>query len=142
MVAAYNTRRRRVPFTLVVSGEAESWLPALNHIVGPQHLVPHRVATGEELLGVVEARIVDAAVLDEDVNWDVPVLHLLRMIRRLDAALPVTVVTTHTDRRWLEDALRLAAFSVLTKPLELEPLLRQIQRIMVRMDRALREESE
>jgi DNA-binding NtrC family response regulator len=126
------------PFGLVVSGEAESWLPALDKLVGPELLVAYRVGTGNELLEVVEAGMADAAVLDEEVNWDVPVLQLLRMIRRLDAALPVVVVTAHTDRRWLEHALRLAAFSVLTKPLELEPLLRQIQRIMLRTERLLR----
>ena len=59
------------------------------------------------------------------------------MIRRLDAVLPVVVLTTRRDRRWLEHALRLAAFSVVVKPLELEELLRQIQRMMVRMDAML-----
>ena len=40
----------------------------------------------------------------------------------------------------LEDALQLAAFSVVCRPLALEELLRQIQRMMMRIDRALRGE--
>jgi len=50
----------------------------------------------------------------------------------------VVVLTTRTDRRWLEDALRLTAFSVVIKPLGLEELLRQIQRMMHRLDEMLR----
>jgi DNA-binding NtrC family response regulator len=54
------------------------------------------------------------------------------MIRRVDPRLPVVIVSRHNERRWLEDALRLAAFSVLNKPLQFEPLLRQIWRMMDR----------
>jgi len=86
----------------------------------------------------VESGDADAAVLDEDANWEQDVLQVLRMVRRLDRALPVVVVTSHTERRWLESALRLAAFSVVAKPLELENLLRQIQRMMQRLDAMLR----
>ena len=138
MVAALNERRS--PFGLVVTGEAESWREVLGQIVGPQWLVTYKVNSGNELLEVVREGLADAAVLDDSASFELEVLQLLRMIRRLDQVLPVVVVTAHTERRWLEDALRLAAFSVVTRPLELEELLRQIQRMMVRLDQMLREE--
>ncbi|MFB3891255.1 MAG: response regulator [Phycisphaerae bacterium] len=138
MVAALNERKS--PFGLVVTGEAESWRDVLGRIVGPQWLVTYKVNSGGELLEVVREGLADAAVLDDSARFELEVLQLLRMIRRLDAVLPVVVVTAHTERRWLEDALRLAAFSVVTRPLELEELLRQIQRMMVRLDQMLREE--
>jgi len=128
------------PFNLVVTGEAESWLPALDKIVGRRWLVTHRVSSDDELLEAVQTREVDAAVLDDAAQWSLDILKLLRMIRRLDAVLPVVVITGRCDRRWLEDALRLAVFSVISRPLELEELLRQIQRMMVRLDRMLRGE--
>ena len=138
MVEARQPRHSQ-PLSLVVTGEAEGWLPALQQIVGPQWLRPQHARDQKDLLDIVQAGEADAAVLDEEADWDVNVLQLLRMIRRVSASLPVAIVTTHTDRRWMEDALRLAAFSVLTKPLQLEPLLRQIQRMMVRLDLLLRE---
>ena len=138
MVAMLNERKG--PFKLVVTGEAECWEPALEQIVGPQWLALHRVHSGHELLEVVEAGQADAAVLDDATDWQLNVLHLLRMIRRMNAILPVVVITTRRDRRWLEDALRLAVFSVVTRPLALEELLRQIQRMMVRLDQAMRNE--
>jgi DNA-binding NtrC family response regulator len=136
MVAALNQRKN--PLGLVVTGEAESWQPALEMIVGPQWLRTYHVGSDRELLDVVESGVADAAVLDDAADWRVDALHLLRMIRRLDAALPVVIVTARRDRRWLENALRLEAFSVVVRPLELEELLRQIQRIMIRLDAVLR----
>jgi len=137
MVAALNQRDR--PLGLVVTGEVESWLPALELIVGPTVLETFKVRDEDELLDVVQCGLVDAAVLDDEPQWSVDVLQLLRMIRRVDEALPVVVVTRRRDRRLLEDALRLAAFSVVVKPLALEELLRQIQRMMLRLDKLLRD---
>jgi DNA-binding NtrC family response regulator len=128
----------RGPFNLVVTGEAESWLPALEQIVSRQYLLTRRVHGDRELLDVVTAGVADAAVLDDAADWRLDVLQLLRMIRRVNTTLPVVVVTGQRDRHWLEDALRLAAFSVVTRPLELEELLRQIQRMMGRLDDMLR----
>ncbi len=87
---------------------------------------------------VGEAGRADAAVLDDETDWDLDVMKLLRMIRRVNEALPVVVVTQHRDRIYLENALRLAAFSVVVKPLALEDLLRQIHRIMDRLNHILR----
>jgi DNA-binding NtrC family response regulator len=127
------------PFSLVVTGEAETWLPALEMIVGPQWLTIHKVSGEKQLLKVVESGLADAAVLDDASDWTVDVLRLLRMIRRFNQVFPVVVISSHSDRRWLEDALRLAVFSVVVRPLELEELLRQIQRMMARLDRILRQ---
>ncbi len=136
MVAVWNSAKQ--PFGLVVTGEAESWLPALERIVSPRWLTTYRADSNRELLDVVEGGLADAAVLDDAAAWDVDVLHVLRMIRRVNRLLPVVVVTGRRDRRWLEDALRLTVFSVVARPLELEELLRQIHRMMERVDRALR----
>ena len=130
--------QQRTPFGLVVTGEAECWQAALRSIIGPRWLRTYTVRGGLELLRVVEARQADAAVLDDVHDWGLDALQLLRMVRRLDAELPVVVLTSRRDRRWLEHAMRLAAFSVVIKPLELEPLLRELQRVMVRVDALLR----
>jgi len=136
------TQRQRGgrPLNLVVTGEAESWLPALETIVGPRYLLAHRVVGDRELLEIVSGHAADAAVLDDAVDWQLDVLRMLRMIRRLDRMLPVVVVTGRPDRHWMETALDLAAFSVVTRPLALEVLLRQIRRLMERLDEALRQE--
>ena len=138
MVATLNEHRR--PFGLVVTGEADMWRSALEQIVGPKWLRTYRVAGQNELLQVVSSGLADAAVIDDDVDWRLDVLQMLRSIRRLNAALPVVVVTRRRDRRLLESAMQLAAFSVVVKPLALEELLRQIQAMMKRIDQMLRED--
>jgi len=140
MVAALN--KRNAPLGLVVSGEAQAWKDALDQIVGPGVLATYEVGGEQELIEIVEAGLADAAVLDDDVNWGLDVLQMMRMLHRMQSALPVVVVTRRSDRRWLESALRMAAFSVVGKPLELEELLRQIQRIMFRLDQMLRGEED
>lgn len=135
MVLASNSEMK--PLKLVVTGEAESWLPALGQIVGPRYLHARRVRSDHELLEVVRTGSADAAVLDDESAWDIDVLRLLRMVRRLDKGLPVVVVTSHTDRLWLENALQLAVFSVVVKPLALEELIRQIHGIMDRLNKML-----
>ncbi len=134
---AIEPRQSGYPFGLLVTGEAESWLDALDCVVGRQWIQPYKVRNDRELLDVVEAGKVDAAVLDDGPSHEVPVMHMLRLIRKINHRFPVVVVTSRTDRRVLEDALRLAAFSVMTKPLGFEALLRQVQRIMTRMNRVL-----
>ena len=127
------------PFGLVVTGEAEQLQPALDRIIGPRWLRTYAVAGPGELLEVVGQGLADAAVLDSHSGWGLDVLQLLRTIRRLDSTLPVVILTVRQDRRWMESALRLAAFSVVIKPLELEEMLRQIYRMMARLDRMLRD---
>ena len=127
------------PMGLLVTGEAQWWLPALETIIGQQLLRPVKVDSDRELQEVFGSGGVDSSALDDEAQWSVDVLKLLRMIRRLDSELPVVVVTRRRDRRLLADALRLTAFSVVVKPLALEEWLRQIQRMMARMNRTLRD---
>lgn len=140
MVATFNERKG--PFGLVVTGEAQAWQSALEMIVGPAWLRTYRVSGSSELLEVVESGVADAAVLDDRANLGLDVMQMLRMIRRMDQVLPVVVITAEMDRRFMENALRLAAFSVVQRPLQLEELLRQIRRMMIRLDEMLRYGSE
>ena len=54
-------------------------------------------------------------------------------------SIPVVIVTEHQERSWLEQALRLRAYSIVNKPLAFEEFVRQVYGIMTRLDRALRE---
>jgi len=141
MVAAATERSAAEPFGLVVNGEAGEWAEALEKIVGRQWVETYRVGKDREVLDLVEAGVADAAVLDEGAIEAEP-LHLLRDIRRRNQTLLVVLLTrTTVDRRWLEEALRLTAFSVVIKPLRLEELLVQVHRMMMRFDALMRGEA-
>ena len=125
------------PFGLAVSGEGEQYVQALRMIVGPTWLKTYPATNDRDVIELVGSGKADALLLDEEAI-DVDALKLLRTIRRMNQSVLVVLLTVHTERRWLEEALRLAAFSVVVKPLRLEEMLVQIHRMMVRLDAAIR----
>ena len=137
MVLTTRQRDRPGPFGLAVTGEGEQYLQALRLIVGPTWLRTYQVDSDREVIQLVRSGKADALLLDEEAIA-VDGLKLLRTIRRFNESMLVVLLTEHTERRWLEEALRLAAFSVVIKPLRLEEMLVQIHRMMVRLDAVLR----
>ena len=120
---------------MVVTGEAGELSPALGKLVGANLLRTTVANSHRELLDIVAGGHFDMAVLDEEALGELDIIRLLRLIRRMDQRVAVVLVTSHSDRRWLEDAIKLSAFSVLGKPLELEVLLRQLYSVMMRFNR-------
>ncbi len=137
MVAQAIEHKQSGPFGLVTSGEANEYAEAVSRIVGPRLIETYTVNSEDEVLRVVQASLADAIILDEEVT-EVSPLALLRMIRSLDESLLVVLLTSQADPRRLTEAMRLAAFSVVIKPLELEELLLQIHRMMKRLETRLR----
>jgi len=137
MVASPVHQGHAGPFSLLVNGEAGDYVEALEQIVGQPWLRTYRVGSDNEMLQLVREGVGDAVVLDEAAT-ELDPLRMLRMIHRLNEALLVVLLTRRSDRRWMEQALRLTAFSVVIKPLRLEELLGQIHRMMVRLDAAIR----
>jgi DNA-binding NtrC family response regulator len=140
MVAMASHGPGPAPLGLVVSGEAGEYIEALRLIVGPRWLATYPVRRDEEVLELAQMGVADGVVLDEAATETNP-LRLLRMIHRLNETMLVVILTRRSDRRLLEEALRLAAFSVVQKPLRLEELLFQIHRMMVRLEATLRRTS-
>ena len=138
MVASASQSERRGSFRLVLSGEAGDYVEALDRIVGPGLIQTFRAERPNDVLAIVHAGLGDAVVLDQE-SMRIDPLRLLRSIRRVNQSMQVVILTGRlVDRRWLEEALRLAAFSVVAKPLGLEQLLFQVHRMMQRMDIVLK----
>ena len=123
----------RRPLGLVVSGEARRHADILRQLLGPDLVVMVNADGTDQLLWFVEDGRADAVVVDSD-RGDQELLDVLRMIRRVNAALPVVLVAREATRRFMEGALRLAAFSIVHKPLEREDLLIQLRRIVERRE--------
>jgi DNA-binding NtrC family response regulator len=130
-MAMFSKELNRRHFGLVVSGEARRHAENLRKLLQPHLVDTLGVSNVTELLLVVQQGQVDAAVIDSD-QGDQDVLKMLRMVRRVNAGLPVVLVIGQANRRFLEGALRLEAFSILHKPVEREDLLIQLRRIVER----------
>ncbi len=140
LMMAATKHSRETPFRLVVTGQAEDWAPALRRLIGPRYMLVQQVENNRELIDAVESHQVDAAVVDDQVDWARDGLKLLRMIRRIDTELPVVIVTHHQDRQFLQSALQLRAYIVVNAPLGFEQLVRQIYGMMCRMEQMLRDD--
>jgi len=100
--------------------------------------------TGREAYGLASAREIHAAVIDlatprdPGSRGDEPGgLWALEMFRRLPAPPPVVIVdsrptTPRQAHRFLNEALRRGAFSVVNRPVQLEAILAVIQRVVDR----------
>ncbi|QQE12881.1 response regulator [Planctomycetota bacterium] len=126
----------------------EHWTHQLPRLLGPQGVEAIVAKTGREAIDITSRTDIHAAVIDLATPQDamnraytssgVPGgIWLLEVLSRLPQNLPIVIVNsrTYTPRqihRFLHDALRLGAFSVINQPVELEKLLTVIQRILQR----------
>lgn len=124
-------RPARRPFTLVVSGEARRHGGVVQQLLGPSQVDLYDAMDIADLMAAVQAGRADAVVVDSD-GGEQELLKTLRMIRRVNPALPVVLVARRVSRRFMENALRLEAFCVVHKPLEREELLIQLRRLVER----------
>jgi DNA-binding NtrC family response regulator len=107
------------PTLRVLIGDADlAWCDHVGRVVGAAAgFAPVVAASGEQALGLVGRGAVDAAILGVRLERS-DGLTVLRLIRTIDAGLPCVLVSRQTGRRLLQDALSLAAFSVVRSPVD------------------------
>jgi len=82
--------------------------------------------SGAEAIQALRGREYDVAVLDlkmEDMNG----IEVLKLLKIMDPELAVIMLTGHGSAEAAEQGIRLGAFDYLTKPCELEELLKKIR---------------
>lgn len=125
----------------------EHWTRQLPRLLEPQGVCAHLARTGREAVELASQLDLHAAVVDlltpagdtRTASRD-PLpggLWLLQVLRRKPNRPPVVVVandayTLRQAQRFLNEALRLGAFSVINRPVELDPLLQVIRRLIDR----------
>ncbi len=127
--------------------EESHWTRQLPRLLAPQGVTAFIARTGKEAVACAERVAIHAAVIDlatplSDADSSQPAvdptqLWLLELFRRLPQRPPTVVLhggffSQRKVDRILSKALRLGAFSVLAKPVDLEQLLRVFQRMVDR----------
>ena len=123
------------------------WTTELPRLLQPQGVASYMARTGREAIDLAEQMEVHAAVIDLATPID-PMsqerstagargggMWLLELLRLLPSRPPVVILrrpglSPRQDDRLLTEALRLGAFSVMNKPVELEQLLTVFRRLM------------
>lgn len=128
----------------------EHWTRQLPRLLEPQGVQARVARTGREAIDLADRHTFHAAVVDlltpadehrssgPSGGHNVPGgLWLLELLRRHPARPPVVLVSNpnysrRQTQRYLNEALRLGAFSVINRPVELEALLESIRRLIDR----------
>ncbi len=126
----------------------EHWTSQLPRLMRPLGVEAFVATTGRQALALAEEHQIHAALIDLHTPRGDQAGHagttgsgggiwLLEVLARRPQRPPVVVVNTRTytpaaAQRYLNTALRLGAFSVIDQPIELDQLLRVIQRLIDR----------
>ena len=119
----------------------EHWTRQMPRLLEPLGIHAHIAATGADALAAAEQTPFHCAVIDLATPTGkpgqppaAPGLWLLEVLRRLDATPPTIVVNAAAapgqSQRLLNQALRLGAFAVVNRPVQLNTLLLAVQRII------------
>ncbi|MCP4250507.1 MAG: response regulator [bacterium] len=120
------TGRSASPHVLIAHSDrlgGAEWIGGLTTYLEPHAIRVRRVYTGPDTISLIEAGQVDAAVLSIDMPR-LDGLGILRTIRSIDDRLPCVMVTGDASSRTLRRALDLGAYSVVTRPVDLQAMTR------------------
>jgi two-component system response regulator AtoC len=125
------------PFRILVIDDDDSVRTLLAKRLSNEGYEVRTANCGRAALALLETSTFDAALLDIQLP-DMTGIEILEGIRRRDSEIAAVMMTGHPQLESAIQALRLGAYDYLSKPLDWEPLLHLIQRIVER--RYLRDE--
>lgn len=131
MVVQREHNRTSGPRTLLITDRDRDWCEHVGELAAPQGFQPRIAAGADAAIDLVERGGIDAAILGGRLERP-DALTVLKVIRSINAGLPCVVVAQHMSRRVLEDALALAAFSVVQSPVDDQVLSEVVHRILER----------
>lgn len=156
MVRHAGSHRERL--NVLLTDADEPWSQQLPRLLEPQGVRAIRVESVRQAIDVIDHEPIHMAVVDLALPVDQPespppyrpsrgsldadrasdgALKLVQVIRRLDPTPPTVIIRgrlfqPRIDDRILREALTLNVFSVLDEPVQMEQVLRVLQRVMQR----------
>ena len=106
----------RLPFSLLITDDDDAFRETLRSIFEPEGFHTLLAHSGEEALDIVRGHRVHLAMLDQNLPR-LTGLETLRIIRQMNAMLPVILMTAGNTQQLLRDALSAQAFCVMSKPM-------------------------
>ena len=106
----------RSPFSLLITDDDDAFRETLRSIFEPEGFHTLLAHCGEEALDILGGHQVHLALLDQNMPR-LTGLETLRIIRRMNAILPVILMTADFTQHLLREALSVQAFCVMPKPL-------------------------
>jgi CheY-like chemotaxis protein len=126
-------------FNVLLANEQESWHRTVRELLGPQGVQTVSARTGREALRLMQTMPVHVAVLDQQMP-QLGGLQIVKLMREntpadgsAQAVMPaVILLTSHMTNHFMQEALGMQVFSVLSKPVDFNLLLDSLARVLRR----------
>jgi DNA-binding response OmpR family regulator len=113
------------PLRLLLVDDEPGYLEVLEKRLTRRGVSVAPAGSGSEAIQALRARDFDVAVVDLKME-DMDGIEVLKVLKKMDPALEVIILTGHGSEQAAREGLELGAFDYLTKPCELESLLERI----------------
>jgi DNA-binding response OmpR family regulator len=114
------------PINLLLVDDEEGYVQVLAKRLGKRNIRVTPALCGSEGIQRLRREDFDVAVLDLKME-DMDGIEVLRVFKRMVPSMPVIMLTGHGSEKAAREGLELGAFDYLTKPCDLEELVRKIR---------------
>ena len=130
-ISSVPIQQGRNPFSLLITDDDDSFRESLRGIFESEGFRTLQAHSGEEALDILHDQPVHLALLDQHMPR-LTGLETLRIIRQMNAILPVILLTADRTQQLMQDALSAQAFCVMSKPVSRNVVVYTVQRALAR----------
>jgi DNA-binding NtrC family response regulator len=116
---------------VLINGSDWAWPQAVRQIFKDRFIELLIVKQADEALNVLQQRRIHTAIVDMD-SKILNGLSMIKVIRSSFPLLPCILVADDVEKKLLSDALQLDVFSVISKPVDMELLAFQLNRLFIK----------
>jgi len=120
-----NGQTRKGPIRLLLVDDEEGYVHVLANRLAKRNIDATKTYSGQQAIQALRRADFDVAVLDLKME-DMDGIEVLKILKKMDPRLEVIMLTGHGSEQAARDGMRSGAFDYLTKPCELEELLKKI----------------
>jgi DNA-binding NtrC family response regulator len=113
------------PVSLLLVDDEKGFVEVISKRLSRRNIRVTRALNGTEGIRALRGQDFDVAVLDLKME-DMDGIEVLKIFKKIVPAMPVIMLTGHGSEQAARDGVQFGAFDYLTKPCELEDLIRKI----------------
>jgi DNA-binding NtrC family response regulator len=114
------------PIRLLLVDDERGYTEVLSKRMGRRKIDVVIALSGSAALQTLRKRDFEVAVLDLKME-DMDGIEVLKIFKKMDPTMPVIMLTGHGSEKAAREGMELGAFDYLTKPCELEELIKRIK---------------
>ena len=117
---------RSSPIKLLLIDDEEGFVNVIANRLGKRGIDTTKALSGTEAIQTLRKKDFDVAVLDLKME-DMDGIEVLKILKKMVPEMPVIMLTGHGSERAAREGIEYGAFDYLTKPCELNELVKKIQ---------------